>query len=73
MAQKPKQTEIELNAMIMREIRNRPECRNIQDVLIERVQQLPNWRCVWIMGDNKRRPACAREIERKLQSQFDLS
>lgn len=73
MAQKLKKTEIELDAMIMREIRNRPECRNIQDVLIERVQQVPNWRCAWIMSDNKRRPACAVEIERKLQRQFDLS
>jgi hypothetical protein len=74
MTGKAKRTETELKALVMQEIRKYPECRNIQDVLIEpQPQQSPNWRCSWVMDAAALRPARALEIERMLQREYDLS
>jgi hypothetical protein len=67
-----KKTEAELKALVMQEIRKYPECRNIQDVLIERQQSAPNWRCSWVMDGGAPRPARALEIERMLQGKYEL-
>jgi hypothetical protein len=61
----------------MRELRKRPEFRNIQDVVIERPLQLapslPNWRCFWVMAGAASVPASVDEIAWELQGQFDLA
>jgi hypothetical protein len=77
MAERQKRTKVELREMIMREVRKRPEFRNIQDVVIERPLQvapsLPNWRCSWVMIGAASVPASVDEVAWELQGQFDLA
>ncbi len=62
--------------MIMREIRNYPECRNIEKVVITPTKREAahhrNWNAAWVMGDEKTAAPVAWQIATKLQNEFDL-
>jgi hypothetical protein len=77
MAAKPTKTAAELADMIMREIRNHPECRNIEKVVItpkkREVAHHRNWNAAWVMGDETTAVPAAWQIATKLQNEFDLT
>jgi len=77
MANKPTRTERELQALIMQQVRNRPECRNIQGVAITRTTQLaprfPNWDCAFSLNGSGVVPPSAPEIAQILRNEFDLA
>jgi hypothetical protein len=77
MAHKPTRTEHELQALIMQQVRNRPECRNIQGVAIFRTTQLaarfPNWDCAFSLNGPGAVPPPAPEIAQILRNEFDLA
>lgn len=77
MANKPKKAERELQALMMQEVRMRPECRNIQGVAIIRPVQLaahlPNWDVSWSLNGTGLAPFSATEIAQKLRNEFDLA
>jgi len=76
MTVKPTRTAAELADMIMREIRNYPECRNIEKVVITPTKREAahhrNWNAAWVMGDEKTAAPVAWQIATKLQNEFDL-
>jgi len=77
MTARPTKTAAELADMIMRELRNYPECRNIEKVVItptkREVAHHRNWNAAWVMGDEKIAAPVAWQIATKLQNEFDLT
>jgi hypothetical protein len=77
MANKPTITERELQALIMQQVRTRPECRNIQGVAITRKPQLaarfPNWGFAFSLNGPGVAPPSADEIAQMLRNEFDLA
>jgi len=76
MIARPTKTAAELADMIMRELRNHPECRNIEKVVITPTKREAahhrNWNAAWVMGDEKTAAPVAWQIATKLQNEFDL-
>ena len=73
MTAKTIKSESQLKTLVIQEISKYPECRSIQDVLIDHLQSSPNWRCSWIIDGTAQRLKCALEVEQMLQSKYDLS
>ena len=77
MMPKPMKTERELQALVMKEVRKRPECSNIQGVAIIRPAQLaahlPNWGVSWLLNGPGLAPLVATEIAQTLRNEFDLA
>jgi hypothetical protein len=77
MPTKPKRTDRELQALIMQEVRRRPECRNIKGVAIIRPVQMaahhPNWDFSWFLDGPGIAPLSATEVAQKLGNEFDLA
>jgi hypothetical protein len=74
---KPKKTERELQALIMKEVRKYPEFSNILSVAITRPVQLashhPNWAFAWTVNGSAPASYKADEIPGKLQKEYDLT
>jgi hypothetical protein len=74
---KPKKTESELQALLMQEVRKRPECQDVRGAAIIRPVQSaahhPNWDTGWLMHGPGAAPLCASEIAQKLRHEFDLA
>jgi hypothetical protein len=77
MAPKEKKTATELAALIMREIRELPECDHIARVAItrapRRASEQSNWRFSWALNGNWAVPESAFKIAERFQAQIDLA
>jgi hypothetical protein len=78
MAEKQLKTADELKSIIMQEIRKNPDCSSVQAVEIipaaERSALDPNWSvAIWTLEGEPSAPPCARDIERDVQSKFELA
>jgi hypothetical protein len=77
MATKEKKTEGELVAIIMNEVRQHPDCGDIERVVItrpvQRTRDNPNWEPAWVVTGKKIAPLGAFEVGRRLQAQFDVA
>jgi len=69
---KERKSERELIALLMAEVRKRPECEHVTGVAITRPVS-SNWGAAWGATGNKITPAIAFEVERELRAQFDIS
>ena len=74
---KEKRTASELAALIMREIRELPECDHITRVAITRLLRhtphQPNWRFSWAVNGSWAVPEAAFKVAEKFQGQADLA
>jgi hypothetical protein len=74
---KEKRTASELAALIMREIRELPECDHITRVAITRLRKhtphQPNWRFSWAVNGSWPVPEAAFKVAEKFQAQADLA
>ena len=74
---KEKKTASELAALIMREIRDLPECDHIARVVITRSPRQtlhqPNWRFAWTVNGNWSVPEAAFKVAGRLEAQTDLA
>ena len=74
---KEKRTASELAALIMREIRELPECDHITRVAITRLLKhtphQPNWRFSWAVNGSWAVPEAAFKVGEKFQAQADLT
>jgi hypothetical protein len=74
---KEQKTATELETLIMGEIRQHPEWRDVDSVaIIQKVQHAshhPNWDAAFTMNGSATPPEEAFAIVRQLQSQFDLA
>ena len=70
-------SQAELEALLMEQLRNHPECDHVNGVTISRPVQRtpddPNWGAEWSVSGPKIVCQRAHEIERELQAQFDLT
>ena len=77
MPTKERKTNAELAALIMGEIRQHPEWRDVDSIAItQKLQQAshhPNWDAAFTMNGSATPPEGAFAIVRQLQSQFDLA
>jgi hypothetical protein len=77
MASKETKTATELAALIMREIRELPECDHIARVAITRSPRQrdhqPNWRFSWTVNGSWAVPESAFKIAERLQAKADLA
>jgi hypothetical protein len=74
---KEKKTASELAALIMREIRDLPECDHIARVAITRLPRQaphqPNWRFTWTVNGSWSVPEAAFKVAERWQAQTDLA
>jgi hypothetical protein len=74
---KEKRTASELAALIMRQIRELPECDHIARVAITRslkyTPHQPNWRFSWTVDGSWPVPEAAFKVVEKFQAQADLA
>jgi len=72
---KPKKSADELTTMIMRELRNRPDCSHVLEVVIvpniDEAPHHPNWKAGFTADGPSTAPAEAYQIARDLSAQFD--
>jgi len=76
MASKETKTATELAALIMREIREFPECDHIARVAITRLPRQapdqPNWRFSWTVNGSWAVPEAAFKLAERFQAQTEL-
>jgi hypothetical protein len=77
MANREPKSALELARLVMAEISERPELRNIQDAVVtplpKPIPYGPTWDCAYITdGAAPARLGIADDIKRRLQGQFDL-
>jgi hypothetical protein len=76
MSAKRKITTAELAELIMKEIRQHPECSHVMSVGFTKPPQQsphhPNWAPAWTTDGPKLAPAIAFEIGQRFQNEFDL-
>jgi len=74
---KEKRTASELAALIMRDIRELPECDHIARVAVTRslthTPHQPNWGFSWTVSGNWPVPEAAFKVAERFQSQADLA
>ena len=77
MAAKEKKSRAELEALVLEEVRQHPECDHIIGIAIAQPPQTaphhPNWDVAFTISGNQIPPPIAFEIAAKLKSQFDLA
>ncbi len=73
---RPKKSADELAAMIMQEVRKRPDWSNVLDaVILPNIgadPHQPNWKAAFTMDGPRTVPVEAQQIARELSAQFDL-
>ncbi|MGY4350114.1 hypothetical protein [Bradyrhizobium sp. 187] len=72
---KPRKSADELVAIIMQEVRKRPDCSQVLDVMIlpniDGAPDHPNWKAGFTADGPSTAPAEAYQISRELSAQFD--
>lgn len=69
-----KLTAAELRDLVIAQLRMHRDCDHVADVIIEPIPNArPNWKCSWVMADNRLRPAKAEELAEQIRHTFDLA